>query len=251
MIKTNPVQSENYYCDHFASSTFPVNNQEPFVSSPPPSLLRIYDVRKENSKEWAILDSGASSHFLVVDATATKVTPAKNPATVTTPDGSTLKSTHVRELDLPQLPMAARIGHVIPGLASRSLISVVQLTDHGCGVYFLKHCVTVTYRGRVVLEGARDINTKLWMVRLTKETPSAEPAAQAGTSFENANHVTTDQWQNMRENRSNFGQSGQFLGNITHTPNEHVIANITRTSTKPEVATYHHQSLGSPQCHQY
>ena len=65
-------------------------------------------------------------------------------------------------------------------------------------------------------------------------------------SFESANHVTTDQWQNMRENRSNVGQSGQFLGNITHVPNEHVIANITRTSTKPEVATYHHQSLGSP-----
>ena len=207
MIKTNPVQSENYYCDHFASSTFPVNNQEPFVNTPPPSLRKIYDVRKENSKDWAVLDSGATSHFLVIDATATKVTPATNPVTVTIPDGSTLKSTQVRKLDLPQLPMAARIGHVIPGLASRSLISVVQLTDAGCGVYFLKHCVTVTYRGRVVLEGAKDINTKLWMVRLRNETPSAEATAQSGMSFESVNHVTTDQWQNMRENRSNFGQS--------------------------------------------
>ena len=116
MIKTNPVQSDNYYCDHVASTTFPMNNQEPLISLLFPSLLKIYDVRKENSKEWAILDSGASSHFLVVNATATKVTPAKNPVTVTIPDGSTLKSTHVRELDLPQLPIAARIGHVIPGL---------------------------------------------------------------------------------------------------------------------------------------
>ena len=43
-----------------------------------------------------------------------------------------------------------------------------------------------------------------------------------------------------------FGQSGQFLGNIEHVPSDQVIANITRTSTKPEIATYHHQSLGPP-----
>ena len=97
------------------------------------------------------------------------------------------------------------------------------------------------------MEGARDIDNKMWMVRLTNETPSAEPAAQSGMLSESANHVTTDQWQNMRENENNFGQSGQFLGNITHLPSHHVIANITRTSTKPEIATYHHQSLGSPQ----
>ena len=65
-------------------------------------------------------------------------------------------------------------------------------------------------------------------------------------SFESINHVTTDQWQNMRENGSNFGQSGQFLGNIEHVPSDQVIVNITRTSTKPEIVTYHHPSIGSP-----
>ena len=50
----------------------------------------------------------------------------------------------------------------------------------------------------------------------------------------------------MRENGSNVGQSGQFLGNIEHVPSEQIIANIIRTSTKPEIATYHHQLLGSP-----
>ena len=44
----------------------------------------------------------------------------------------------------------------------------------------------------------------------------------------------------MRENGSNFGQNGQFLGNIVHVPHEQIMANITRTSTKPELATYHH-----------
>ena len=79
-----------------------MNNQEPFINTQPPtSLLKVYDVRRENSKDWDVLDSGATGHFLVIDATATKVTPAENPVTVTIPDGSTLKSTHVRVLDLP------------------------------------------------------------------------------------------------------------------------------------------------------
>ena len=135
----NPFQHNSYYCEQYASNTFPANSQEHSSTHLPTSLLNIYDVRKKNRKDWAVLDSGATSHFLVIDAPATKVTPAENPVTITIPDGSTLKSTHVRELDLPQLPMAAKIGHVIPGLASRSLMSVVQLTDSGYGVYFLKN----------------------------------------------------------------------------------------------------------------
>ena len=50
----------------------------------------------------------------------------------------------------------------------------------------------------------------------------------------------------MRENGKNVVQNGQFLGNIVHVPNEQFMVNMTRTSTKPELATYHHQSLGSP-----
>ena len=50
----------------------------------------------------------------------------------------------------------------------------------------------------------------------------------------------------MRKNGSNFGQSGQFLGNIVHVPSDQIIAYITRTGTQPELATYHHQSLGYP-----
>ena len=95
------------------------------INTPPPSLLKIYDVKKDNSKDWAILDSGATSRFLVIDAAATQVTPADNPITTTIPDGTTLKSTHVRKLDVPQLPMAARLGHIMPGLASQSLMPVV------------------------------------------------------------------------------------------------------------------------------
>ena len=133
--------------------------------------------------------------------------------------------------------MAAILGHVIPGLASRSLMSVVQLTYAGCGANFLKHCVTMTYNGRVVLEDAKDIISKLWMVRLPHEKPAVGPGSPSNMLFESANYVTTDQWQNMCENGSNFVQNGQFLGNIVHVPNEHIMANLKRTSTKPELAT--------------
>ena len=156
MLKLNLVQNYRYYCDHSASNTFLTNSQDPLIHTPPPSLLKIYDIRKENSKDWTVLDSGATIHFLVIDTTATTVTPADNYSTVTIPDGISFKSTHVRKLDLLHLTVAARLSHVIPGLASQSLMSAVQLTDAGYGVNFLKHCITVTYNSRVVLEGARD-----------------------------------------------------------------------------------------------
>ena len=95
MLKSNPIQSDKSYCDYYASNTFPTNSQEPLIHTPPPSLLTIYHIRKESSKYWDVLDSGATSHFLVINTTATKVAPADNPVTVTIPDGTTLKSTHV------------------------------------------------------------------------------------------------------------------------------------------------------------
>ena len=51
----------------------------------------------------------------------------------------------------------------------------------------------MAYNDRVVLEGAKDINGKLWMVRLTNEKQPTETVSQTNISFENANHVTTDQ----------------------------------------------------------
>ncbi len=43
------------------------------------------------------------------------------------PNGDQVRSTHTCTLDLPKLPATARLAHIIPGLASHSLISVVTL----------------------------------------------------------------------------------------------------------------------------
>ena len=49
----------------------------------------------------------------------------------------------------------ARSGHVIPGMLSHQLVSVVTLYNTGCRVVFEEWgtYVTVKYRGNIVMEG--------------------------------------------------------------------------------------------------
>ena len=84
------------------------------------SLLSTINFNLEDIRQWAILDSGATSHFLIPEAPTKNVQPATNPLKVTMPDGNSVYSTHICELDLPQLPKNACQGHIIPGL-SRTL----------------------------------------------------------------------------------------------------------------------------------
>jgi hypothetical protein len=51
------------------------------------------------------------------------------PINATLPDGATIQSTHTCDLLLPQLPLAATKAHIIPGLATSSLLSVGKLVD--------------------------------------------------------------------------------------------------------------------------
>ena len=129
-------------------------------------LLRTINFDLEDIKNWAILDSGATSHFLVVDAPADDVTVATNPISVRQPDGAKVQSSHTCNLKIPLLPKKARLAHIIPGLASHSLLSVVRLCNCGCTVTFTKINCVVMYRGKVILQGYKDINTGLWMVNL-------------------------------------------------------------------------------------
>ena len=115
-------------------------------------------------KDWVILDSGATSHFLVTTAPITNITPANNPLTVKLPDGACVSSTHTFTLTLPQLPTRAREGHIIPGLASHSLMSVVKLFNAGCEVTFTKIDCQVKHLGRIVHRGRKCTRTGLFMI---------------------------------------------------------------------------------------
>ena len=76
----------------------------------------------------------------MIHAHTTSIVPTDNPANVTLPDGSKVQSTHKCTLDLPDLPIATRNGHINPGLALNSLM---VLYSAGCEVTFNKYGVTV------------------------------------------------------------------------------------------------------------
>lgn len=72
---------------------------------------------------------------------------------------------------------------------------------------------------------------------LSNDTPVETPLSPTSVMVESANLVTTDPWENMRENN---------LINVG--PNEHTLVNNIQISTKAELATHRHQTLGSSQC---
>jgi hypothetical protein len=102
-------------------------------------------------KAWAILDSGATSNFLTTNAPVTNVLPAGKPLVAQLPNGAQVQSTHTCLLTLPMLPAAAQQAHIILGLASHSLVSVVTLMNAGCEVYFTKIGYTIMHRGKTIL----------------------------------------------------------------------------------------------------
>ena len=70
-------------------------------------LLRTIATDATTIKQWAILDSGATSHFLTTDAPATNIVPATVPLIARLPNGDKVQSTHTCTLDLPDLPADA------------------------------------------------------------------------------------------------------------------------------------------------
>ena len=140
-------------------------------------LLSTFDVDQGNIKSWAILDSGASSYFLCLDAPVTNKQIAKKTITVLQPDRDTMSSTHEGDLNLPQLPRAARRCHIILAI-KHSLIYVVKLCEAGCEVKFIKWGVGiwVRHRGRLVLNGSLNKRTSLCMVPAAYTTPPESPS---------------------------------------------------------------------------
>jgi len=158
----------------------------------------------------AIADSGATSHFLMTAAPVTDQAIATTPLRVKLPNGTILHSSHTCMLDLPALPPQARKGHIIPGLANHSLISIVQLCKAGCKVLFEKDCCKVILNDKIILCGFQCHRTGLWMLPLNENT----------------------YYDKMR----------RYVGN----QQEHSAANVFHTTTKADLAQYFHQCLFSP-----
>jgi hypothetical protein len=81
--------------------------------------------------ETAIVDSGCTVHFLLVNAPCLNRVKSQTPLTVRLPNGATMESSHTAVLNIPHLNAAASIAYVLPGMANHSLISVGQLCNEG------------------------------------------------------------------------------------------------------------------------
>ena len=126
-------------------------------------------------KNWAILDSGATSHFLTLAAPTTNITPTTKPIVAQLPNGDRATSTHTCTLDIPMLPSVACIAHIIPHLASHSFILVVMLCNAGSDIAFTKIGCTISYRGHPVLCTNKCTRTGLWMIPLATTHSLALP----------------------------------------------------------------------------
>ena len=82
------------------------------------------DTKRTDMRRCAILDSGASSHFLMMNALLLHKRKAANPITLTVAKGERVRRMHDGALDIPGLPPSARYTHVIPGIR-HSLLSIV------------------------------------------------------------------------------------------------------------------------------
>ena len=115
----------------------------------------------------SIADSGATAHFVTVNAPVTNKKIAVVPLAIYNPNGAIMYSTHTAEIDVPHLPRSARLCHIVPGLSTFSLISIGQLCDADCEVLFLTDTVSIGYKNTVIMQGARSRTSGLWHLDLS------------------------------------------------------------------------------------
>jgi hypothetical protein len=134
-----------------------------------------------NIAPTAILDSGTTGHYLLLDAPCTNKQPTARPLQVKLPNGHTIESTHTCELHLPGLLPPVRKAHLFPALAGHSLLSVGQLCDQGCDVTFLHDSVVVEHNNSTLLTGHHNANG-LWAFLLRNPTHLAHAVANIPSS---------------------------------------------------------------------
>jgi hypothetical protein len=139
------------------------------------SLLNDYtDGPPYTSYYTVAADSAATDHFFSVDAPVTNRQRANKPISIRAADGGIMKSTHTGNIELPRVPATACKVHIVPGLASVSLLAMGPLCDAGCKIEFDATTVQVWYQGHVVLTGHR-APPGLWLFQLPSTTTTALP----------------------------------------------------------------------------
>jgi hypothetical protein len=139
------------------------------MSSPP--LLKPH--------ETAIVDSGCTCHFMLVNAPCLNKVKSQNPLKVRLPNGATMLSSHAAELNILELNADASIVHVFPGMANHYLLSVGKLCNEGYTFTVKNASVTVCNPQEfLILSGARDLDTGLWRINLRQDNQQLQQSVE-------------------------------------------------------------------------
>jgi hypothetical protein len=150
-------------------------NQTNAASSPPFSTT--------SSSSQLIADTGCTGHYFTINGPATCVQPSIQPLAVLLPNGASILSSHTGELDIPHIPLSARLCHLFPGLQSGSLLSIGQLCDAGCIATFTATRMDIYLGARCILQGYRSHPSGHWLVDIPDpNTPKASDASNIPTS---------------------------------------------------------------------
>ena len=153
------------------------------------STIRKTALDSENLRNWAILDSGAFSHFLLSTAPVVDKRIANTPLPLTLPNGDVVKLSHIAKLNILLLPQAARTAHVVPGLASHSLVSVVKLCNAGCEVDIRDISCEIRYKGKTIVRCSKCTRTGLRMMPLMNKMELQTQTKSLNPVENFANHV--------------------------------------------------------------
>eukprot|EP00804_Cyclotella_cryptica_P022914 CCRYP_005100-RA/>CCRYP_005100-RA protein AED:0.47 eAED:0.46 QI:0/0/0/0.5/0/0/2/0/280 len=127
------------------------------------SLYEHKTLTATNNSNYAIVNFGASNHYLTPTANIKAKTTLHHPIQVTLPNQSTLWSSHVCELDIP-LPKTAKQGYILPGMKNHSLILDTKMCDAGCKVIFSQDECSIVHNGTIVMKGHKNKQKGIWYI---------------------------------------------------------------------------------------
>jgi hypothetical protein len=123
----------------------------------------------------AIVDTGATGHYITSNLPYTNKQAANPPLQVHLPNGSIITLTHKATISIPHCDLDACEAHLFDEL-STPLISVGQLTNNGCEALFTRDKVIISKGNNIVMQGVRNASTDyLWMINEEAITPTAQP----------------------------------------------------------------------------
>jgi hypothetical protein len=115
----------------------------------------------KTTQSTALIDTACTHHIATEDFHVIDKVITNNPIALTIPNGAQIESTHEAHLDIPGLPQAATLTHIVPDIRY-SLVSLSQICDHGGTATVTADKINMEYDGKTVMTASRSNDTSLW-----------------------------------------------------------------------------------------